>query len=365
MVRSSNRFSRALAVASALSALLVLSGSACVAPLQPVSSPVTQLEARGYGEMVVDDQYGHLFVSSPVAGRITVLDLGGKVVGSLDLPRADQLLLDGPYLYATGTLSSVVERFSRATLARVEPLVPNLLVGVSDLAAVDGAVWAAVGCIGDREKGVVRIDPATGQFRRWPVSPGPQCARLVADPLGHRLFAGDRNSTSGVVFSIDVSTDPPTSSYNRQQLDTYQVGNFIQGQVSPDGATLYVAGVFTTQPPGGVHQTTYGVIQMRTADLAFEPHVFRVPAYALGVAVTGANGGIVAIETSRGVTTHRLATPDVIDQELPVGTADYDPARTGVALSANGTRLFLISISREIDPVVRVHTFDLTGHTTG
>src|SRR5262245_6118225 len=55
---------------------------------------------RGFGAIAVDELHHHVFVSSPVAGTVTVLDYGGKVVATIrDVPGAGSILIDTATLY--------------------------------------------------------------------------------------------------------------------------------------------------------------------------------------------------------------------------------------------------------------------------
>ncbi len=311
--------------------------------------------------MAIDDVGGHLFVSSAKSGAVTVLDLGGTVVSTLSVPGAGRMVVSGNTLYV-GTSGGTIARIDLTSLTVEAPLATGLGGQVDDLVSANGKLWAQVGQCNIGGLVLDSIDPTSGavvSFTNRAIGLFDFCFALVASPTAPQIFIAAQGVGPLPLGRIDVSGATPTVTYQTTDSNTPTVSGFGDFAVSPDGKYLYVAAVWTA------NKTSYVVRRVNTSDLTFDGTVYPIGPYPNGVAVTGGNGGRVAMTAGtigpvQAFTTSDPTTP-LINQTFNTQTNSLLPR--GIVFSAFGTRLFVISgETYDLDPVnrplyVRVNIF--------
>ena len=84
----------------------------------PVFDPLTSTSLpSGFKAIEVDGTTKRVFVSAPLSSVVTVLGYDAEVQGSLAVPGAGALLLDGATIYVASTTAGRIDAFNAATLA--------------------------------------------------------------------------------------------------------------------------------------------------------------------------------------------------------------------------------------------------------
>lgn len=206
------------------------------------------LHIGGFDDIVLDEEFGRLFISEGLGGSVAVIDLSGVPLGTLATPDPRHLALshDGTTLWVTQPLTNELVGFDTATLAETArfSLPADVCPGsVADVAGTYLAVghscnrWAGSGGYG----GVGVLDTSSGAFSDL-LSGGPFYQPIVASSAGAAdLFVtGDLGlspTTLSTVTSIGGEPDLVAERYNTGS-------NLRDLAVAPDGSTVVQASGF-------------------------------------------------------------------------------------------------------------------------
>jgi hypothetical protein len=286
------------------------------------------------GDMVVDNAHQQVFVSSPAADTVTVLDFDGRVVKTLSgLAQAGSMLLDGSTLFVVLSGAGTVDAYDTTTFERLGRFGAGTLVKPGPLAMAGGKLWTSTGECGGWYTKLASIDVSSGAVQVHDV---PRmldyCIGLADGPNDtDTLLAWTYGLSPTTMFRLDVSSGTPAVVAERRQAISYTE----QLVLAPDG-TRFVA------VPG----TAYGTDQFRLSDLAPDGVMYTTNPYPNAVAVTGARGGLVAVGQDSAY--HEDIDMFVLgDPSRRIFSHDFDSTSDtlwarGLAFSGDGRRLFAV-----------------------
>ena len=236
-----------------------------------------------FGALALDPTLGRVFVSSPSAGAVSVLDLDARLVGTLEsIPGAGALWVDGNRLYVAAATAGRIAVFDTATLDPVATLADGLLVNPTSLVKAGGRLWTTTGRCRSDEVRIVSIDPASGAVVVHPaVDLMSYCISLTASPAAPDvLLAFEDGRSAAVIHRLDVSGPAPVASISRS---VGGLENLRQLAVLPGGSGFVAAA-------GAPHD----IRQFRLSDLDVDGTCYITGAYPNAVAATAGSGGLLA-----------------------------------------------------------------------
>ncbi len=282
-----------------------------------------------FGDIAVDDQHRHVFVSSPDSGIVSVLDFSGHVVKTLTgLAGADGLLVVDQQLYVTLKELGDIEAVNTTTLTDEGPIAHGL-TAPTQLVTTGGFLWTVSGTCNAWDNQWACIDPRNGNILTgslyYPAEIG-SCTTLTTDPSQpNALFASD----NGYV-RFDVSTGIPV-------LVARTGPNSATGTpaFTPDG-TRFIT-------PGGPNQAA---TDYDTSTLLPDGIIYPGDLYPVTTATTPGRGGLVATGLD-GIYAPDLFVYPIGDPSRQLINTDfggsYNTVPTcGVAFSHDGTRVFAV-----------------------
>jgi len=168
------------------------------------------LPVTTFGHMVVDPKTKHIFISSPEAGAIVVLDYSANILATISNEAgADGMVVSGSSLYVALATSGAIDEISTTQLSRTRTVTGGL-VQPADLALAGGRLWTTTGACANWSTELVSVDLVTGVTKTFP---GPAnsnlsyCAAFASSlALPNTLLAWDRGLSPATITEIDVST---------------------------------------------------------------------------------------------------------------------------------------------------------------
>ncbi|MDP1807844.1 MAG: hypothetical protein Q8K72_21885 [Acidimicrobiales bacterium] len=287
----------------------------------------------GFHTIEADAATRRVFVSSPTSSTVTVLGFGGDLQGSLAVPGAGSMLLDGQTLFVVSTLTGRIDAFDTVTLAPAGSYGSGSLLKPTSLVKAGGQLWTSTGGCDDRAQ-LVSIAPGTGAVTVHPwIFELASCMYLFTTPADPNLVLGfDQGVTPTRLVRFDVSTGAPL-----------MTGTL--GIDSPHPVEVEVL-------PGG---------QMFAMAMNGEIRTFRIdPLEAFGViyptsnypraieATAGAGGLIAGAPAAQDSGANDIEVFRLGEPSQPIYSYDFGPADTkvwdaGLAFSPGGTLLFTVS----------------------
>ncbi len=118
----------------------------------------------GFAAIEVDDVGRHVFVSSPTENVVSVLDLDGRLVHTIEgIAGPGALLADGDRLFMASTTGGRIDVVDAATFQPVTRYGEGLLIRPQTLVKAGGRLWTTTDGCGESDDGrLVSIDPGTG-----------------------------------------------------------------------------------------------------------------------------------------------------------------------------------------------------------
>ena len=336
-----------------LVAVSVIAGTTVLGVPRPaVAAPARTAEVRlpnGFGAIEVDPATQRVFVSSTASSVVTAVADNGAVLGSITVPGAGALLVDGPTLYVASTTAGRIDAFNTATLAPTASYGAGWLVKPSSLVKAGGLLWTTTGNCGSFSAQLVSIDTTAPSVLAHPaVSELSYCPQLFTSPTDPTLILGFEEGISPTtVVRLDVSTGAPVVEGSLRTDNS----NAADAEVMPDGQTLALASGWPYEI------RTFGVDPLRPYGV-----VYPTRPYPTAVEATAANGGLLAAGGNgiydNDVDVFRLGDPSGQILTYDLGGTDNTVHRRGLAFSGDGTRLFVVSGSWE--GVSRLTVFELS-----
>ena len=319
----------------AVVACLSLIASLLAMALSPAPAGAATVLPNGFGAIAVDATHGRVYISSPTANLVTVLDLNGAVVATVaNELGANSLLVDGDALYIA-TTAGVVDVISTITLTKTASYGSGVLTAPTTLAKAGGRIWTTTSSCRGAAPQLASIDPVSGAVTTQTALPSlSYCPQLVASPTDPNVLLGfDEGLSPATIVKLDVSTGVPT--VVREQRET-MLSNLAQIAFSPDGTTFVAAS-----------GAPYEIDQFRVSDLLPDGIVYPSGAYPNAVASAAGNGGLVAGGRNAAYTpdvdVHRLGDPSKRLLQTDFGGSANTLYRRGLAFSPDGSKLFAVS----------------------
>lgn len=309
----------------------------------PAATPVASAAApsrqtalgTGFGALVVDDANRQVFVSSPTANQVTVLNFDGAITHVITgIAGASSMVVHGSRLYVAAKNAGAVYGFDTGSFGQVASLGAGSLLAPNTLAFANGLLWTSTGTCGAYPfPHLVSIDPATGHTTAFPAIQSMEyCPVLTSDPADASALLGfDFGLSPTTITRLDVSTDSPVvvttdlnssnSESNMAQLAVYASGDAF---VSASGAPYQIDEhlLSSTAPDGVIY-----------------------PTGAYPTAVDAAAGYVAAgLDSSTG-TVQVFVQGDPADKVLQFdGGSDSNVLwKRGIAISGDGTRVFAVT----------------------
>jgi hypothetical protein len=292
------------------------------------------LGAAGFGSLAVDDAGQHLFVSQPAGNDVQEYDFQGNLLATIpNVYGAYGMSISGGVLYvAESTTGSIVQ------IPLAGPLVPTTVAtGLLDptwLVSTGGKLWAAEQNTGGGVGwgNVVSVDPSTGAVAGLTTSQiyEPDLGVSPGDPS--TLFVAEDGLSPGSVYRYDVSGATPTLVASNTFTDQENIEGLA---ISPDGGRVIPAAGYP-----------YKFEEMNAATLAPDGVSYPGAAYPAAVAVSASGmlaTGLFGYD-SPDLMVYPLGKPAASFTATIADSNGYgDVVRHGLALSADGTRLFAVT----------------------
>ena len=287
----------------------------------------------GFEAIEVDAGTHRVFVSSPASNVVTVLDLDGNVVGSIRVPGAGALLVDGPTLYVASRTTGRIDSFNTTTLAASGSYGAGVINNPTTLAKAGGRVWTTTNPCGGSVQ-LVAFVPGTSAIAVYPaVQSLWYCPRLVSNPvIPNQLIGFDAGLSPSTAVRLDVSTGPPV-----QTASLWDIGsNTSDVEVMPDGQTFAVAS-----------GAPYEISTFRVTPLERNGIVYPNGPNTNAVEATAARGGLVAAGRfawyENDIDVFRLGDPSETVFRYDFGTTDNTLSPGGLAFGPGGSTLLAVS----------------------
>lgn len=287
---------------------------------------------NGFRAIEVDATTQRVFVSSPTSSVVTVLGFDGAVQGSIGVPGAGALLLDGPTLYVASTTAGRIDTFSTSTLAPTGSYGAGVIVKPNTLAKAGGRVWTTTGvCSGTTQ--LVSFTPGAAPITVHPPSALSYCPQLYASPTDPNLMLGfDTGISPGTAVRLDVSSGAPVVTGSLWDIGS----NTRDLAFMPDGQTFAVAS-----------GAPYEIPTFRVNPLERFGVVYPTGPYPDAVEVTAANGGLLAAGRfawyDNDIDLFRLGDPSQTIFRYDFGTTANTLWGGGLAFGPDGKRFFAVS----------------------
>lgn len=330
-----------------LLALALLAASALLTASSALAGTGTSvpLGAVGFGSVAVDDAGGHVFVAAPTANEVLVFGFDGSPVTTIpNVYGAGAMVVHGGSLYVVERTTGTVEAIDLATLADLGPVAQGLNQP-GWLAFAGGKLWTAVnGGSGWAQLASVGLDGTVTVFNTNYYEP--DFATSAADP--NALYVAEDGLSPGAVYRLDVSSGSPAVTSSNTFTDQE---NIEQLAVSADGTRVIPASGYP-----------YSFEELSSVTLKPDGIVYPAQPYPSAVAVSG---GLLATGLEHGysapsISVFQLGVPQAIFTATTAnssGTANVVPH--GLALSADGSRLFAVTADDVSETQFRLWTFAL------
>jgi hypothetical protein len=292
--------------------------------------------APGFGAIAVDDVHDHVFVSSPTANVVTVLDFDGAIVRTInDLAGAGAMVVDGSTLYVVLSGRGTVDAYDTTTFDRIGRWGAGTLVKPGPLAIAGGKLWTSSGECAQWTTKLASIDLGGTHAVQTYDAPGQlaYCPGLASGPHDtDQLLAYGVGLSTGDVYRLDVSSGAPVLAAGRNTNMSY----IAQMAVTPDGTRFELAA-----------GSPYEIDEYRTSDLLPDGLVYPTGGYPNAVTVTGARGGLLAAGRDGAydpdIDVFELSEPAHRVFSYDFGGTNNTLKRAGLAFSGDGRLLFAVS----------------------
>jgi hypothetical protein len=255
---------------------------------QAADVPSSTVLPGTFSSMAVDPVDDLVFVSTPGDGSVEVLNFSGNIIDTISgfghnaSDAANSIIYADGSIYMTDTTSGTVDRIDPSTLS-VEALASGFDLPL-DLVYSAGLLWTTSG--GSWPPPTLEsIDISTGLTTGYGVQL--DGAGLVSGGAGlpDTIFSYNIGDSPLSINSIDVqSTATAEVSQDEDGLDgTPVISNVNDVAISPDGSHLV--------PAGG---SPYQFDEFNTSDLEPSGTIYPGNPYPVAVAMTSANGGLLA-----------------------------------------------------------------------
>jgi hypothetical protein len=292
----------------------------------------TSLAAGGFGSLAVDDGDQRVFVSQPSGNDVEEYDFQGNLIATIpNIYGAYGMTIGAGELYVAESTTGSIVALPLADPASAPATVASGLLNPTWLVSTGGKLWATEqGSYG--WSSVASIDPGTGATGTLTSSQiyDPDLAVSPADPS--TLFVAADSISPGAVYRYDVSGSTPAlvaSSTSTSQEN-------IEGlAVSTDGSRVIPAAGYP-----------YNFQELAASTLTPDGTIYPGAAYPAAVAVSGS--GMLATGL------FEAGTPNIAVYPLGIPVASFtatvapggsstDVVQHGLALAADGTRLFAVT----------------------
>jgi len=300
---------------------------------------VAVLPVTTFGHMVVDPMTGHVFISSPDANAIVVLDYFANIVRTIpNEAGADGMVVSGSSLYVALTTAGAIDEISTTGLSRRRTLVSGL-EQPADLVMAGGRLWTTTGACTNFSTQLVSIDPLTGAMDMYPAPPNSNlsyCMEFAGSAaLRNVLLAWDIGLSPATITEIDVSTGAPVALVSRRE-DI--LGNLQDIAITPDGSAFITAS-----------GAPYEFDEWRMSDLMQDGVIYPGVPYPISVAVNQAGtiaGGLYS-PTGWTLREYRLGRPDYLYSGA-FGTQTNQLFARGLSFTPDGSRLLVVTGDQQL-----------------
>ena len=301
---------------------------------------VTMLPVTTFGHMVVDPKTKHIFISSPEAGAIVVLDYSANILGTISNEAgADGMVVSGSSLYVALTTSGAIDEISTTQLSRTRTVTGGL-VQPADLALAGGRLWTTTGACANWSTELVSVDLVTGVTKTFP---GPAnsnlsyCAAFASSlALPNTLLAWDRGLSPATITEIDVSTGEPVLVVSRREET---LGNLQGIAITSDGSLFITAS-----------GAPYEFDEWRVSDLTQDGVIYPGMPYPIAVAVNR-DGKLACglwLPTGWTLREYLVGSPDHYLYSGAFGSQTNLIFPRGLAWTPDGSRLLVVTGDQDI-----------------
>lgn len=318
---------------------VLLIGLLVLAATQPAfAGTVTPLSLAGYGDMVVDDAHGHVFVSGGEFGSsIAVLDFDGNLVTTITgQSGARGMALDA----ATGTLYVALQKansislIDTATRTEISRFATTGMSAPRSVAFAGGRVWFDYNCGGVGGIGSAALDGSDVQAEG-----GENCVMFATSPGNADLLVAALIGGPSV-YVYDVSTGDLESTATGSSPGG--ASNIRDIAVTPDATEVMVAS-----------GTPYAVNSFTLSDFTLAGS-FTTGPYPVALALS-ADGQFVAggAAASSAPDVFVFAADGSEVRNWDVGDSTNPLLHRSLAFSADSQRLFAVTGTPTANPVFR------------
>lgn len=292
---------------------------------------------------VVDQRTGHVYVSCPDTGTISVFDYTGNLVTTISgEPGAEGMAVVGDTLYVAQKTTGSITEVNTNTLVPIGTLATGL-GGAESLVYAGGYLWV------DNGAGLIRVNPATGvttTFTGGYFSDNNDPASLRSDPANaDTLIAVSGGDTE--VSSLDAAASSPAwTEPSPLYIGDTAVGDAQDAVLATDGSELILGG------DGQLLQFSY-------PSLAYTPTTYDTPAGSVtATAVSSADGGLVAAGFNYAANAEAVAVyalsggSELFSARIGNEPGEQIASRT-VAFDPTGTTLFAVVVSQNLPETFR------------
>jgi len=298
------------------------------------------LPVTTFGHMVVDPKTKHVFISSPEAGAIVVLDYSANILGTISNEAgADGMVVSGTSLYVALTTSGAIDEISTTQLSRTRTLTSGL-IQPADLALAGGRLWTTTGACANWSTELVSVDLVTGEAKTYPPPANSNlayCAAFAGSPaLPNTLVAWDRGLSPATITEIDVSTGEPVLVVSRREET---LGNLQGIAITSDGLLFITAS-----------GAPYEFDEWRISDLTQDGVIYPGMPYPIAVAVNG-DGKLACglwLPTGWTLREYLIGRPDHYLYDGAFGSQTNLIFPRGLAWTPDGSRLLVVTGDQDI-----------------
>jgi len=326
-------------------------------PAQAAPAPSVTTLPGSYSSMAVDPVNDHVFVSTPGSGSVEVLDFSGTLVDTITgfsvspSPYANSIIYADGSIYMTDTTNGTVDQIDPSTLSVT--VLDTGFVSPFDLVYAAGTLWTTSGGSWPPPT-LVGVDIANGVATSYPQLL--QGFGLVSGGSGSpdTIFSYDPGDSPMTINRIDVTSTPVAGvSVDQDGLsNTMQIDNVNDVAISPDGSFLI--------PAGGA---PYEFDELTTSNLQNSGTTYSAVPYPSAIAITSANGGLVAggLDGLEGPDLIVYPLGDPSEQILTSNGSgeDDEVVPRGLSFSPDGESLFEVTHSLTGDTGFEFQVVDL------
>jgi hypothetical protein len=313
-----------------LTAAALLSATGAVgASAQTV--PGTKLALTGFGYMANDAAHGHVFITGGESdSAIVVRNVDGSDATTItgEAGAGGMVVHDGT-LFVARCGSGVIETFDTATLAKTGSIAAASISAPCDLALAGGRLWYVTG----EPFSYLASVPLDGSAAETLSNVSVKGATFVTTATHPDWLVAGNDSGASTVKVLDASTAPATPTVLVSKVGLGGTNSISQLAISPDGASLYVAGTASST----ITSFALPNLDVQGPSYAFADH-------PVGVAISP-DGGTVAGGS------WAPTNPDVslfaVGGVTPTRTYEFGSTDTmrdgGLLYTSDGTHIFAVT----------------------